>query len=70
MTVRELLNDTISPVWITTKEDPNQDGPEIIVQAHSDYEEEDFLSERILDSKVHLIKSTCNALYVSLMWRE
>lgn len=70
MTVRELLNDAISPVWITTKEDPNQDGPEIIVQANSDYEEEDFLSERILDSKVRLIKSTGNALYVSLMWRE
>jgi hypothetical protein len=70
MTVRELLNDAISPVWITTKEDPNQDGPEIIVNANSDYEEKDFLSEQILDSEVHLIKSTGNALYVSLMWQE
>lgn len=68
MTVRDLLKDAVSEVWITTKEDPHKDKPEIIVQSRTDYEEEDFLSDKILDSEINLIMAVDNAIYISLMW--
>ena len=68
MTVRDLLKDATSEVWITTNEDPHKDKPEIIVQSRSDYEEEDFLSDKILDSEINLIMAVNNAIYISLLW--
>ena len=70
MTVKELLNDCLCEIWITTGEDPNRDPIEIKAYAQSDYEEEEMLSEAILNSEIHLITADDDKIKISLFWGD
>ncbi len=68
MKVRDLLKDCISEMWITAEEGPDQQPPDIKIHCCSDCEDSDFLSEKVLDSEVCLIKAVGEAIYISLNW--
>lgn len=69
MTVRELLKTATADIWITVEENPNdEENPDIIVQSHYVYNG-DLLSDKVLDSKIHLMMAPKeDVIYVSLMW--
>lgn len=68
MTVRDLIKDCICELWITAEEDPNRQPPDLKIHCCSDAEEQGYLSDKVLDSEVHLIKAVNNAIYISLNW--
>ena len=68
MKVRELVKDCISELWITAEEDPNKQPPDLKIYCCSDADDQDFLSDKVLDSEVYLIKADKDAIYISLNW--
>ena len=68
MKVKDLIKDCICELWITAEEDPNRQPPDLKVHCCSDADDQDFLSDRVLDSEVHLIKADKDAIYISLNW--
>lgn len=68
MTVRDLLECSLSEVMITTKEDPRREKPEIMVCSQSDADEEEFLSEKVLNSEINLIEVRDDCIFISLKW--
>ena len=65
MTVREVLENSTCEVWITFGEDPNRESPHIKVYCKTDAEEEECLSDRVLDKEVHLMTVKDQAIFIS-----
>lgn len=67
MTVREVLEVTCGEVWITSGEDPGRDEIECKLSIY-DTEEQDWLSEKVLNSPVHLMNAQGDVIRISLFW--
>lgn len=68
MTIRDILKCSLSEVLITTKDYSSTEQPEIMVCSHSDAEEEEFLSEKVLNSEIHVIEARDDCIFISLKW--
>ena len=67
MTVREVLEVACGEVWITSGEDPGRDRIECRIHAF-DTEAHEWLSEKVLDSPVHMMDAEDDAIRISLYW--
>lgn len=67
MTVKELLDVTCSEVWITSGEDPAKDPIECRINTF-DTEEHEWLSEKVLNSSIHLMDAHGDVIRISLFW--
>ena len=65
MTVREVLENSTCEVWITFGEDPNREPPDIKIYCKSDCEEEECLSDFVLNKEVHLMTVKDQAIFIS-----
>lgn len=68
MTVREVMSNCTSPVWITLDEDSRNGELEILVE--NTVNAEDVLSEWILNHEVHLMHCSDDRLIISLFTLE
>lgn len=65
MTIREVLENSTCEVWITFGEDPNREPPDIKIYCKSDCEEEECLSDFVLNKEVHLMTVKDQAIFIS-----
>ena len=65
MTVREVLENSTCEVWITFGEDPNREPADLKIYCKSDCEEEEFLSDSVLNKEVHLMTVKDHAIFIS-----
>lgn len=65
MTVREVLENSTCEVWITFGEDPNREHADIKIYCKTDAEEEECLSDAVLDKEVHLMTVQDQAIFIS-----
>lgn len=67
MTVREVLEVTCGAVWITSGEDPGRDEIECKINPF-DTEDHEWLSEKVLNSSIHLMDAHGDVIRISLFW--
>ena len=68
MTVRDLLATAACDVGLSFWEDPTNKEPEILLQfRNGEIDEADVLSEKILNSNIHLLIASCNNSYHGLI---
>ena len=65
MTVKEVLENSTCEVWITFGEDPNRDPADIKIYCKSECEEEEVLSDAVLNKEVHLMTVKDQAIFIS-----